>query len=106
MALLDEGQKTEMREMIRQGTNEAFAASSAKLAIEKADMVKGHEDMGTTTAEFVKSQVARDEKVEKKYRERTQEIESRFTALRAELGQEFASTKKDAVEVRALVAGV
>ena len=99
MAPFDEGQKTEIREMIRQGTNQA------QLAAEKADMFKNHEDMRMTMEEFVRGQVARNEEVETKHREITQEIETRFTSLRAELGQEFASTKKDADEVRTLVGG-
>ena len=105
MALLDEAQKTEIRQMIRQGTNEAFAASSAQLAAEKAEMVKGHEDMRTTTEEFVNNQSVRNAEVEKKYIELTRDIELRFTALRVELGKEFDSTKADAIEVRTLITG-
>ena len=91
--------------MIRQGTDEAFAASSAQLAAEKADMFKNHEDIRMTMEEFMRGQVARNEEVENKYCEITQDIETRFTKLRAELAQEFASTKKDADEVRSLVGG-
>ena len=105
MAPLDEGQKSEIREMLRQGTNEALAASSAQLAAEKAEMVKGHEDMRTTTEEFVNNQLARNAEVEKKYVHLTRDIELRFTALRVELGKEFDSTKADAVEVRTLITG-
>ena len=49
--------------------------------------------------------MARNAEVEKKYVELTQDIELRFTALRMEFGKEFDSTKSDAVEIRALVAG-
>ena len=117
MAPLDEGQKTEIREMIRQGTKEAFAASSAQLAIEKADMVKGHTDMRTTdmvkghtdmrtmTEEFVNHQLASNTEVDKKYIELTQDIELGFTSLLMELGKEFESTKSHAIEVCALDAG-
>ena len=105
MAPLDEGQKAEIREMIRQGTNEAFAASSAQLSAEKSQMVKGHEDMRTTTEEFVNNQSARNAEVEKKYVQLTRDIELRFTALRVELGKEIDSTKADAVEARTLITG-
>ena len=106
MAPLDEGQKSEIREMIPQGTHEAFAASSAQPAVETAEMVKVHEDMRTTTEEFVNNQLARNAEVDRnKNVEPTQHIELRSTALRMELGKEFDSTKADAVEVRTLVAG-
>ena len=105
MVPLDEGQKSEISEMIRQGTNESFAASSAQLAAEKAEMVEGHEDMRMTTEEFVNNQLTRNAEVEKKYVELTRDIEPRFTALRVELGKEFDSTKADAVEVRTLITG-
>ena len=105
MAPFGEGPKPDIRKMIRQGTNEAFAASSAQLAAEKAEMVKGHEDMRTTTEEFVNNQLTRNAEVEKKDVELTRDIGSRFTALRVELGKEFDSTKADAIEVHTLITG-
>ena len=91
--------------MIRTGTNESFAASLAQLAVDKAAMQKGQDDMCVTTEAEIKTQRVHNAEVEKKYVELTQSIELQFTALRAELGKEFNSTKKYAVEVRTLVAG-
>ena len=62
-------------------------------------------DMRVTTEAEVKTQRVHNAELEKKYVELLQSIQAQFTALRAELGTEFDSTKKDAAEIRALDTG-
>ena len=70
MAPLDQEQRAEVQEMIKQ----SHAVLEGELVGISATVNKGHEDMRTTAKEFIKSQVARNEEVEKKYRELTQDF--------------------------------
>ena len=92
MAPLDHEHKAEVADMIRTGVNEM-----------KAAVQKGHDDLRVTTEAEISTQRIHNTDVENKFVELTQSIEAQFTALRAELGAEFDSTKKDAAEVRTLV---
>ena len=95
MAPLDHEQKTEVADMIRASMNEM-----------KSAVQKGHDDLRVTTEAEISTQRIHNTDVENKFVELTQSIEAQFTALRAELGAEFDSTKNNATEVRALVSGL
>ena len=69
----------------------------------KAAVQKGRDDMRVTTKAEISTQRMHNAEVENKFVEVTQSIAAQFTAVRAELGAEFESTKKDAAEVRTLV---
>ena len=93
MAPLDSEQISQVKEFIREGTNEAFASSQHELLREKAAIEKTQSDIVETTEKAVLTQQGLAQELERKILAINGEMESRFTVLRQELFKEFASTR-------------
>ena len=94
MAPLDSEQISQVKELIREGTNEAFAASQRELLREKTAIEKTQSGIVETTEKAVLTQQGLAQELERKIRVINEEMESRFTVLRQELVKEFASTRE------------
>ena len=95
MARLDSEQISHVKELIREGTNEAFAASQREFLREKIAIEKTQSDIVETTEKAVLTQQGLAQELERKIRVINEEMESRFTVLRQELVKEFASTHEN-----------
>ena len=115
MAPLDQEQRAEVQEMIKQ----SHAVMEGELVGIRAAANKGHEDMRVTTEAEIEKQRAHNLEVETKYLELTKSIQAQLAALstemnqsridaenalRLELGKEFDNNKKSTAEVQGLVA--
>ena len=80
MAPLDSEQISQVKELIREGTNEAFAASQRELLREKTAIEKTQSDIVETTEKAVLTQQGLAQELERKIRVINEEMESRCTA--------------------------
>ena len=71
----------------------------------RASTQKGHDDMRVTTDAEIKAQRAHNLEVETKLVEMDKTIAAQFLALRADLGTELDSSKKEAAKTRAVITG-